>query len=141
MSDRSNFWLSLGGAACLAFGVSACGTTGTTGSGGGSSTGARISDVPATFLATDHPRLAGWLEQRFEVNYRNMRPDIVFDQDPLSDIRYQAFNLPENAPLFHLKEESISRRELLHKIAKFWNLDMSLVYEGGSPTHVKVAGR
>ncbi len=97
--------------------------------------------LPMGFLMTDYAPLQRWLDERFEVEYRNMTPELVFDQPPIADIRYETHRLPQDAPLFDLKSPAMSRREILHKISEFWNLEMSIQAEGGTPSYVLVTGR
>lgn len=103
---------------------------------------APVGGVPAAFLATDYPALQRWLDERFEVEYRNLTPEMIFEQKPIHDIKYDISGLPADAPLFHLKSANLSRREILHQVATFWNLEMSLVKDAaGIPTVVRVVGR
>jgi hypothetical protein len=101
----------------------------------------RASTVPAGFLATDYAPLNRWLDERFEVKYRNQTPEMIFDQSPISDIRYETSQLPQGVPLFHLDSADLSRREILHRVAEFWDLDMSIEAENGTPSFVRVTGR
>jgi hypothetical protein len=48
--------------------------------------------------------------------------------------------MPLNAPLFHLQDSNISRREILYRVAEFWNLDMKIVEVDGKPTVLSVTG-
>jgi hypothetical protein len=96
--------------------------------------------VPAGFLQTEYAPLQRWLDERFEVEYRNQTPELVFDQSPISDIRYATTDLPKGAPLFHLKSSDLSRREILHRIAAFWDLHMTVEAENGTPSYVRVVG-
>jgi hypothetical protein len=97
--------------------------------------------VPVEFLATTFAPLQRWLDEPFEVEYRNMTPELIFEQPPIADIRYETSELPQDAPLFDLKSSSMSRREILYKISEFWNLEMSLAGETGKPSYVLVSGR
>jgi hypothetical protein len=93
------------------------------------------------FLVTTYQPLSKWFDDNFEVDYKEMTPQLIFDQVPLSDIYCETSNLPEDAPAFQLWSSKISRRELLFKIAEFWDLQMTLVLDdGGKPTAVKVEG-
>jgi len=92
------------------------------------------------FLATSHPDLEAWLEERFKIRYENMPIDQVFEQDPISKIRYQKVNMPADAPLFMLVSPSISRREILEEIAMYYGLDMKVEMSDGQPSHVLVNG-
>lgn len=101
---------------------------------------APVGSVPAGFLTTEYAPLNRWLDERFEVNYRNQTPELIFNQQPINDIRYETTQLPQGAPLFHLDSADMSRREILHRIAEFWNLDMSIEAENGTPSFVRVTG-
>ncbi len=95
----------------------------------------------AGFLQTDYQPLAKWLDERFEVDYKHMTPQLIFDQVPLNDIFYETKNLPTSAPPFNFASKAVSRRELLKRIADHWNLKMSLSADAsGTPTAVKVEG-
>ncbi len=92
------------------------------------------------FLGTDFELFDKWLNERFRVDYKHMSPQLIFDQVPLNDIYYETVALPEKPPAFHLKSSDISRRELLQKIAEFWDLEMSIVTdESGQPTAVQIS--
>lgn len=95
----------------------------------------------AGFLATGYQPLETWMDERFRVRYENMPLNMVFEQKPISDIRYQLQSLPSNAPLFFLVSPSISRRELLKEISKFYNLEMRVEIVNGQPGFVVVTGR
>lgn len=95
----------------------------------------------AGFLNTGYQPLESWMDERFRVRYENMPLNLVFEQKPISDIRYQMQNLPSNAPLFFLVSPSISRRELLKEISKFYGLDMRVEMVNGQPGYVIVTGR
>ena len=97
--------------------------------------------VPPTFLYTDYEPLRNWMDERFEVEYRNMTPTLIFDQLPINDINYDTVNLPPDSEKFELKSPNISRREILYKASRFWELTMSVVEQDGIPTSVKVVGR
>ncbi len=93
------------------------------------------------FLQTDYQPLAKWLDERFEVDYKHMTPQLIFDQVPLNDIFYETKNLPASAQPFNFASKAISRRELLKRISNHWNLKMSLSADAsGTPTAVKVEG-
>jgi hypothetical protein len=98
------------------------------------------SSVPADFLATEYAPLAAWFDERFEVEYRNMTPALIFDQDPIGDIRYDVRAMPANLPLFHLQDSNISRREILYQVARSWNLTMKIEEVDGKPSIVTVTG-
>lgn len=92
------------------------------------------------FLATDYQPLSLWFDEKFEVRYRHLTPEIVFDQVPLNDIHYEIESLPENASGFSFESPAVSRRDLLEKIAQHWNLELSLsISEDGNPSAVKVS--
>lgn len=93
------------------------------------------------FLYTGYEPLERWMEERFKVRYENMPLDMVFDQQPISDIRYQYINLPADAPVFQLISPSISRREILQEVSRFYNVDMHVHMVDGKPSYVVVQGR
>ncbi len=115
-------------------------TDGTTAEGGtgGAATGVNT----AGFLSTVYKPLLKWLDdERFEVDYKHMTPQLIFDQVPLNDIFYETSNLPTKAAPFNFTQASVSRRELLKRIADHWKLKMSFsVDASGKPTAVKVEG-
>ena len=94
------------------------------------------------FLSTEYKPLLKWLDdERFEVDYKHMTPQLIFDQVPLNDIFYETSNLPTKAAPFNFTQASVSRRELLKRIADHWKLKMSFsVDASGKPTAVKVEG-
>lgn len=111
----------------------------------GNAAGAPVGESGAVstvgFLQTDYQPLAKWLDERFEVDYKHMTPQLIFDQVPLNDIFYETKNLPASAPPFNFASKEVSRRELLKRIANHWNLKMSLSADAsGTPTAVKVEG-
>lgn len=81
-----------------------------------------------------------WLDEAFEVDYRHMTPQLIFDQVPLNQIRYEIVSLPAGAPAFNFSNPNITRRELLRTISQHWNLEMSLVTQRGKPVAVRVEG-
>jgi len=95
---------------------------------------------PNTFLYSGYAPLDSWMDERFKVRYENMPLDMVFDQKPVSDIRYQKVNLPSEAPLFYLVNSNISRREILKQVADFYKLDMNIQMVEGKPSYVVVTG-
>ncbi|MFT5464963.1 MAG: hypothetical protein ACI8UO_000049 [Verrucomicrobiales bacterium] len=101
-----------------------------------------IADVPDnSFLFTGYEPLERWMEERFKVRYENMPLKMVFDQQPISDIRYQHMNLAEEAPVFQLISPSISRREILQEVSRFYNLEMNVQMVDGKPSFVVVRAR
>lgn len=92
------------------------------------------------FLHSGYAPLDSWMDERFKVRYENMPLDMVFDQKPVSDIRYQKVNLPTNAPLFYLVNANISRREILKQVADFYKLNMNIEMVEGKPSYVVVSG-
>ena len=96
----------------------------------------------AGFLQTNYKPIVKWLDdERFEVDYKHMTPQLIFDQVPLNDIFYETSNLPTSAPPFNFAQKNISRRELLKRIASHWKLKMSFAVDAsGNPTAVKVEG-
>jgi hypothetical protein len=95
----------------------------------------------AGFLATGYEPLERWMDERFKVRYENMPLNMVFDQQPIADIRYQLEGLPPSGPAFHLISSSISRREILKEVADFFSLDMAVEMSNGQPSHVVVRPR
>ena len=94
----------------------------------------------ASFLKSDYAPLNVWLDEQFEMEYRKMTLDIVFEQQPISDIRYEFRHVAKESPLFSLKSSNISRREILRQIALFYNLKMSVAEINGRPAYVLVVG-
>jgi hypothetical protein len=95
----------------------------------------------AGFLKTDYEPLNKWLDERFEVDYKHMTPQLIFDQVPLNDIFYETSDLPSGAPAFNFSSSDVSRRELLKKISQHWKLKMSFAEDAsGKPTAVRVEG-
>jgi len=93
------------------------------------------------FLRSEYEPLETWMDERFEIKFRNMKPELIFDQVPLNDVHYELSDLPESGKSFELESVNISRRELLKKIADHWNLEMSYTFgEDGNPNAVKVVG-
>ncbi len=134
-----NVWL----AAALAASVPLLTSCPESGPSGGASSGAATggSQSTAGFLATNYTPLAKWLDEAFNVDYKHMTPQLIFDQVPLNDIHYQTSNLPTNAAPFNFSHSNITRRDLLRRIANHWNLKMSLVTDAsGNPSAVKVEG-
>ncbi len=134
-------WIFIG-VITLCLGIGAC-TPGGKKSGQGTG-GATLGDgsLDTTgFLATDFDPLNKWLDERFEVDYKHMTPELIFDQVPLNDIFYQTSGMPQNAPPFNFSSKDISRRELLLRVAQHWKLKMSLAEDSsGTPTSVVVKG-
>ncbi len=125
------------------FALTGCKTTDQTGSAtiDPSMSGGQAPPNVAGFLVTSYEPLSNWMDERFEVKYRAMTPELIFDQVPLNDIHYQTSNLPSAAPPFNYDSPNISRRELLKRIADHWGLRMSYVVgEDGTPTAVAVSG-
>jgi hypothetical protein len=93
------------------------------------------------FLVTNYAPLEQWMDERFKVRYENMPLHMVFEQQPISDIRYRMENLPPSTPVFNLVSSSISRREILKEISDFFNVDMMVEMVNGQPSQVLVRGR
>ncbi len=81
------------------------------------------------------------MDERFKVRYENMPLSMVFEQQPIADIRYKIENLPQNTSVLNLVSSSISRREILKEISEFFNVDMTVEMVNGQPSHVIVRGR
>ena len=127
---------------CLCFAISACtpGGNGNGNGGGGAITGDGEMDT-TDFLVTDFDPLNKWLDEEFEVHYKHMTPELIFDQDPLNSIFYQTEKLPANAVPFNFSSSGGTRRELLKRISSHWKLKMSIVEDAnGNPTSVLVQG-
>lgn len=92
------------------------------------------------FLESEHGPLSNWMNERFEVRYRAITPEMIFEQVPLNDIHYNTENLPTNVPNFDYESENISRKELLKKIAEFWDLEMEYEMGDDGPIAVNVSG-
>ncbi|MEO0445663.1 MAG: hypothetical protein AAF191_06250 [Verrucomicrobiota bacterium] len=92
------------------------------------------------FLATGFQPLEEWMDERFKVRYENMPLTLVFEQNPISSIKYQLRRLPSDPPLFYLVTPSISRRELLREIARTYDLQMEVQMVDGEPGYVLVTG-
>lgn len=139
--NRVNVWIFLAMGSLIPLLASCSGSLkpkvgGTT---GGAATGDPLST--AGFLTTDYTPLAKWLDERFEVDYKHMTPQLIFNQVPLNDIYYETSNLPSSAAPFNYASKDISRRELLKRIANHWNLKMSFATDAtGNPSAVKVEG-
>jgi len=97
--------------------------------------------VSASFLKSNHGPLNAWLDESFEVEYRKMTLDIVFEQQPIVGVRYEFRHIVRESPLFSLELATISRREILRKIALFYHLRMSVAEVDGKPAYVLVEGR
>jgi len=93
------------------------------------------------FLVTNYAPLEQWMDERFKVRYENMPLNMVFEQQPIADIRYKLENLPPSTPVFNLVSSSISRREILKEISDFFTVDMTVEMINGQPSHVVVRGR
>jgi len=101
--------------------------------------------VPREFLRSSFAPLEQWLSERYDVTYRNMKlggtaRENIFSQEPITDIHYQFQDIGRSGLLFHLKENNISRREILYKIARHYNLRMTVEDVNGKPAYVRVVG-
>lgn len=94
----------------------------------------------ASFLKSNHASLNAWLDESFEVEYRKMTLDIVFEQQPIEGIRYEFRHIARESPLFSLELSTITRREILRKIALFYHLRLSVAQVNGKPAYVLVEG-
>lgn len=93
------------------------------------------------FLVTNYAPLEQWMDERFKVRYENMPLNMVFEQQPIADIRYKLETMPQNTAVFNLVSSSISRREILKEISDFFSVDMTVEMVNGQPSHVVVRGR
>ena len=101
--------------------------------------------APGEFLRSDFGPLEQWLGERYDVTYRNMKlggtaRENIFSQEPLTEIHYQFEDVGRSGLLFHLKENDISRREILYKIARHYNLRMTVENVNGKPAYVRIVG-
>ncbi|HRQ89142.1 MAG TPA: hypothetical protein PLA50_10105 [Bacteroidia bacterium] len=124
--------------------LTSCPESNQSGAAGGAS-GAAVGNAGSTstegFLVTKYAPLSKWLDERFDVDYKHMTPQLIFDQVPLNDIFYETSNLPTNAPPFNFASSDVSRRELLKRISNHWKLKMSLSLDAaGNPKAVRVEG-
>ncbi|NOX99247.1 MAG: hypothetical protein GXP30_05900 [Verrucomicrobia bacterium] len=94
----------------------------------------------SVFLKSSHVPLNAWLDEAFEVEYRKMTLDILFEQQPIVGIRYEFRHIPKESALFSLKSDDISRRDILKRIAKFYHLKMTVAEINGKPAYVLVVG-
>jgi hypothetical protein len=93
------------------------------------------------FLETDFEPLNMWLDEVFEVNYKHMTAELIFDQVPLNDIFYQIDSLSSITTPFNFSSSGITRRQLLKKISDHWKLKISLISDStGNPTKMLVKG-
>lgn len=138
-----NAWVSLA-IPTLALALVSCETAANKGASGssGAATGSADSMSLASFLKTDYKPLTKWLdEETFDIDYKHMTPELIFNQVPLNAIFYEVSNLPTAAPPFNFSGKQLTRREVLKKIASHWKLKMSFVVDAsGKPTAVKVEG-
>jgi hypothetical protein len=109
-----------------------------TGGGTGGKKGQGKAD--ASFLITESATLNAWLDEKFEVEYRELTLDSIFEQPPIADIHYEFRHVAKQSPLFSLAPSNISRREILRRIAAFYHLKMSVAEINGKPAYVLVVG-
>lgn len=122
----------------LGLGLASCGPESV--STGPRQTPTAIPPSGAGFLSTADPVMAKWMDERFEAEYRNMTPELIFQQEPISELKCDLRGLPVGAPLFHYASTNISRRELLQAIARFYDLEMTFQGSAGQITHLLVEG-
>ncbi len=126
-----NCLFTLGGILFLSFSTISCKTV-----AGSGETGTK------SFLATKDLALKSWLNKRIAVEYQSMAPELIFAQEPLKEIKVRTTNLPVDAPPFNFTSTGISRRELMEKIANFWNLEMLIHTNAeGNPTFISATGK
>lgn len=80
------------------------------------------------------------MDQRFSVSWKNMTLDVVFEQEPINGVKYRFEDVAQESPLFYLSSSNISRREILKKIADFYDLNMKVEFLNGKPAYVLVKG-
>ncbi len=134
--NRKMLWMGCGMALLGALLLTGCQNGG---AGKGGRKGGK-SNHGASFLKSSHGPLNAWLDETFEVEYRKMTLDLVFEQQPISDIRYEFRHIARESPLFSLNSPDISRRDILRKIAVFYHLRMSVAQINGKPAYVLVEG-
>jgi hypothetical protein len=129
------------GIAGLCFGLSSCHLGSNKNNGGFPTMTGDETINTVGFLETDFEPLNKWLDEVFEVNYKHMTAELIFDQVPLNDIFYQTNSLPTTVTPFNFSSSEISRRQLLKKISDHWRLKMSLIRDStGNPTAILVTG-
>ncbi len=107
--------------------------------------GGSSSSAPGGFLRSGFGPLEDWLNERYDVTYRNMKlggaaRENIFSQEPIADIHYQFEDIGRSGQLFHLKEQNISRREILYQIARHYGLQMTVEDVNGKPAYVRIVG-
>ncbi len=94
------------------------------------------------FLETKDLALKSWLNKRIAVEYQGMTLQNVFKQEPLKEIKVRASNLAVDAPPFNFTSTGLSRRDLLKKIASYWDLEMIIHKNAvGNPTFITATGK
>ncbi len=101
--------------------------------------------APSGFLQSGFGPLEQWLSERYDVTYRNMKlggtaRENIFSQEPITEIHYQFEDIGRSGLLFHLKENNISRREILYKVARHYGLQMTVENVNGKPAYVRIVG-
>lgn len=91
----------------------------------------------AGFLKNNQARLNEFLDSPKSVEWRYMRLPGLFDYSPVNKLNYEFESLPQTDEMFELQDENITPRELLRKVAEFYDLEMSV--EPGN--YVLVKGR
>ena len=109
------------------------------------SNGGSPNAAPSSFLESGYGPLEEWLSERFDVTYRNMKlggteKENIFAQQPLTEIYYEFEDVGRSGALFHLQAKNISRREILYKIARHYDLRMTVENVNGKPAFVRIVG-
>ena len=101
--------------------------------------------APSSFLRSGFGPLSEWLDGRYDVTYRNMRlggtdRENIFAQQPIEEVNYRFEDVGRSGTLFQLKANNISRREILYRIAKTYDLRMTVEEVNGKPAYIRVKG-
>lgn len=147
----SNYLFVLGLALLLGFTMTSCETV-KPGTAAGTNEDGTIPPTPPSnnsgkietkgFLATKDLALKSWLKKRFSVRYNAVSPQEVFGMEPLKEIQVRTSNLPTDAPPFSISSSGLSRRELLKKIADFWDLEIVIQTDAeGNPNFISATGK
>ena len=94
------------------------------------------------FLETDYQPIAKWLDERFEVEFKEVPLELIFEQVPLNDIFYELKLEPKKRDPLSLGRMTISRRGLLELIASAYDLEMFFkLNDQSEPTALVVGDR
>ena len=101
--------------------------------------------APSSFLKSGFGPLSEWLDGRYDVTYRNMKlggmeRGNIFAQQPIEEVHYRFEDVGRSGTLFQLKANNISRREILFRVAKTYDLRMTVEDVNGKPAYIRVKG-